>query len=269
MSHEVKDSTTDSGRVTTRRDGRILVITIDRPAKYNGFTPEMALQLAEAYTELERDPELWVGVLCAEGKHFTAGLDLPRWAELMKSGRTLTPPELIDPFDVGGRRRSKPLVSAVKGICFTAGIELMLAGDIVVASDDCRFSQLEVKRGIYPTGGATVRMPQRAGAGNALLYLLTGDEFDAPTALRLGFVQKVVRAGREFDEAMAIAGRIAAVAPLAVRETLRSVRLGIERGPDASIAEFVERQAILAASEDAAEGVRSFVERRPPNFSGQ
>lgn len=269
MSNEVKDGAADNGRVTTRREGRILVITIDRPAKYNGFTPEMALQLAEGYTELERDPELWVGVLGAEGKHFTAGLDLPRWADLMKSGRTLTPPDLIDPFDVGGPRRSKPIVSAVKGICFTAGIELMLAGDIVVAADDCRFSQLEVKRGIYPTGGATVRMPQRAGAGNALLYLLTGDEFDAATALRLGFVQKVVPAGQELEEAMAIAGRIAAVAPLAVRETLRSVRLGIERGPDASIAEFVERQALLAASEDAAEGVRSFVERRPPRFTGR
>lgn len=259
----------ETGRVTTRREGRILVITIDRPAKYNGFTPEMAVDLAQGYTELEHDPELRVGVVCAEGRHFTAGLDLPRWADIMKTGRTLTPPDFIDPFDVGGPRRGKPIVTAVKGICFTAGIELMLAGDIVVAADDCRFAQLEVKRGIYPTGGATVRMPQRAGVGNAMLYLLTGDEFDAQTALRLGFVQKVVPVGQEFDEAMAIAGRIAAVAPLAVRETIRSVRLAVEQGPDASIAEFVERQALLAASEDAAEGVRSFVERRPANFTGR
>lgn len=261
----------DTGRVTTERHGHILVITIDRPEKYNGFTPEMSVQLAQAYTALEDDDDLRVGVLCAAGRHFTAGLDLPRWADIMKAGKPLTPPELVDPFDLkpGRRRRSKPIVSAVKGICFTAGIELMLAGDIVVAADDCRFSQLEVKRGIYPTGGATVRMPDRAGIGNAMLYLLTGDEFDSATALRLGFVQKVVPAGSELDEAMAIAGRIAAVAPLAVRETIRSVRLAVEKGPAAAIAEFDERQAILAASEDAAEGVRSFVERRPAKFTGR
>lgn len=267
----MSQSPDDTGRVTAEAHGHILVITLDRPQKYNGFTPEMSLQLAQAYTQLEDNPELRVGVVRAAGKHFTAGLDLPRWAGIMKAGKPLAPPELVDPFDLKPerRRRSKPVVTAVKGICFTAGIELMLAGDIVVAADDCRFSQLEVKRGIFATGGATVRMPDRAGVGNAMLYLLTGDEFDAATAFRLGFVQKVVPAGTEFDEAMAIAERIAAVAPLAVQETLRSVRLGVEKGPAAAIAEFDSRQAILAATDDAAEGVRSFVERRSPQFSGR
>ncbi len=198
----------DPGRVTTRRDGRILVITIDRPAKYNGFTPEMGLQLAAAYTELEQDEQLWAGVVCAQGPHFTAGLDLPRWAPIMKAGGSLFPQSQIDPFEVGGLRRSKPMLVAVKGICFTLGIELMLAADIVVAADDCRFSQLEVKRGIMPTGGATVRITERAGIGNAMLLMLTGDEFGAADALRMGMVQKVVAAGHEFDEAMAIARRM-------------------------------------------------------------
>jgi enoyl-CoA hydratase len=104
----------------------------------------------------------------------------------------------VEPHDLGTpgyRRRSKPMVVAVQGITFTVGIELMLAADIVVAADDCRFSQLEVKRGIMATGGATLRMAERAGLGNALLHLLTGDEFGSAEALRLNFVQKVVPAG--------------------------------------------------------------------------
>jgi enoyl-CoA hydratase/carnithine racemase len=111
-------------------------------------------------------------------------------------------------------------------------------------------------------------MTERAGYGNAMLYLLTGDEFDAATALRLGFVQKVVPAGQEEAEAIAIAGRIAANAPLAVRETIRNVRKRIEEGPLAARAEFGKVQSGLASSADAAEGVASFVERRPARFTG-
>ena len=259
----------DTGRITTERQGRILVMTFDRPAKYNGFTPEMGDQLVDAFTLLEHDPELWIGVVRAEGKHFTAGLDLPRWAPRMASGEPMWPLDRIDPFGLREPRRTKPLLMAVKGITYTLGIELMLAADVVVAADDCRFSQLEVKRGILATGGATIRMAERAGMGNALLYLLTGDEFDAATALRLGFVQKVVPAGSEFDEAMAIARRIEAVAPLATREVIRSVRLADEAGPDAAVAQFETRQKFLAGSDDFTEGVQSFVERRPARFQGR
>jgi len=256
------------GKVDTEVDGHLLLITIDRAAKYNGFTPQMARQLAEAYEQLESDPALRVGVVRAAGKHFTAGLDLPRFAENMKAGRSSWPEELVNPMDLTDRRRSKPVVFAVKGICYTLGIELMLAAEVVVAADDCRFSQLEVNRGIMATGGATLRMTERAGYGNAMLYLLTGDEFDAATALRLGFVQKVVPAGQEEAEAIAIAGRIAANAPLAVRETIRNVRKRIEEGPLAARAEFGKVQSGLASSADAAEGVASFVERRPARFTG-
>ncbi len=262
-------SQTDTGRIVTERQGHILIITFDRPAKYNGFTPEMGEQLARAYTLLETDPDLWIGVVRAEGRHFTAGLDLPRWAPSMASGQPMWPTDLIDPFDLREPRRTKPVLVAVKGITFTLGIELMLAADIVVAADDCRFSQLEVKRGLLATGGATLRMAERAGKGNALLLLLTGDEFDAPTALRLGFVQKVVPAGTEFDEVMAIARRIEAVAPLAVREVIRSVRLADESGPLAAAAEFQSRQKFLSGTDDFREGVQSFVERRPAAFQGR
>jgi enoyl-CoA hydratase/carnithine racemase len=121
------------------------------------------------------------------------------------------------------------LVSAVQGICFTLGIELMLASYIVVAASDCRFAQIEVKRGIMPSAGATIRMTERAGLSNALRYLLTGDEFNAETALRLGFVQEVVAPGIERQRAMEIATLISQQAPLAVSATLANARKAAER----------------------------------------
>jgi enoyl-CoA hydratase len=265
--------TNTNDHILTSRDGHILTITINRPAKLNGFTPDMAAQLARAYTLLEDDADLRVGVVCANGPHFTAGLDLPQWADAMKEGRRMWPADCLDPFDLqrapGTRRRAKPVVFAVQGICYTLGIELMLAADMVVAADNCRFSQLEVKRGIMATGGATLRMAERAGIGNALWCLLVADEFDAATALRYQFVQQVVPAGQERATAMALATKIAAVAPLAAIATRQNVLLASEQGPNAAIAQFRDTQMRLAASDDAKEGVQSFIEKRAARFAGR
>ena len=263
--------TPPEGRITTEARGAVLLIGIDRPAKRNGFTPAMMRALAEAYTRLDDEPALRVGVLHAHGDQFTAGLDLPTFAPLMQRGEYAVPFGLVDPLnlgDAGWRRRTKPLVVAVKGITYTLGIELMLAADIVIAADDCRFSQLEVKRGIMATGGATLRMAERAGLGNALLHLLTGDEFDSAEALRLHFVQRVVPAGQELDEALRIAAQIAEQAPLAVVATRLNALKAVEQGPLAAMAEFDATQKGLANSEDAKEGVASFREKRPPVFWG-
>jgi enoyl-CoA hydratase len=260
------------GTITTGRRGPLLLIGINRPAKYNGFTPRMFRELGEAYTLLDDDADLRVGVLHAFGSHFTAGLDLPTIAPLMQRGEKAIPPGLVEPTDLGTpgyRRRTKPVVAAVKGITYTLGIELMLAADIVIAADDCRFSQLEVKRGIMATGGATLRMAERAGLGNAMLHLLTGDEFGSAEALRLNFVQRVVPVGQELDEALRIAGAIADQAPLAVAATRLNALKAIEQGPMAAMEEFIEVQRRLSNSEDAAEGVRSFVEKRPARFHGR
>lgn len=255
-------------------DRHLLLIGINRPAKRNGWTPEMFSQLADAYTRLDADPDLRVGVLHAYGEHFTAGLDLPRITDFMKRGEPLIPRDrgLVEPHDMGlpgYKRRTKPLLAAVKGICFTVGIELMLAADVVVAADDCRFSQLEVARCIMPTGGATLRMAERAGMGNAMLHLLTGDEFGSEEAYRLNFVQKVVPAVSVLDEALVIARRIAAQAPKAVIATRLNVLKAIEDGPLEAIKEFVSVQQMLARSADAAEGVKAFLERRPAVFTGE
>jgi enoyl-CoA hydratase len=260
------------GEITTEVRGPLLLIGINRPAKYNGFTPRMFRELGQAYTLLDDEPDLRVGVLHAHGAHFTAGLDLPTIAPLMQRGEKAVPPGLVDPTDLGlpdYRRRTKPMVVAVKGITYTLGIELMLAADIVVAADDCRFSQLEVKRGIMATGGATLRMAERAGLGNALLHLLTGDEFGSTEALRLNFVQRVVPAGSELEEALRIAAAIAEQAPLAVVQTRLNALKAVEQGPGAAMADFVAVQQVLASSQDAAEGVRSFVEKRHARFTGR
>ncbi len=260
------------GRVTTEVHGQVLLITIDRPAKYNGFTPEMLTQLAAAYTMLEGEQALWCGVLQAEGRHFTAGLELSAF-DITKPliGVGSANAGLVDPLDLQleGPRRTKPLVVAVHGICFTIGIELMLAADVVVAEQGTRFAQLEVQRGLMAYGGASIRMVERAGWGNAMRYLLTGDEFDAETALRLGFVQEVVEAGEARARALALAERIAAQAPLAVVASRRSAQLAVERGPAAAVAAFPEQLARLSASEDFAEGVLSFRERRAGRYQGR
>jgi len=260
------------GHIHTERRGALLLIGINRPAKYNGFTPRMFRELGDAYTLLDDDPELRVGVLHAFGKHFTAGLDLPTIAPLMQRGEKAYTPDSVEPADLGTpgyRRRTKPMVAAVKGITYTLGIELMLAADIVIAADDCRFSQLEVKRGIMATGGATLRMAERAGLGNAMLHLLTGDEFGAHEALRLNFVQKVVPGGEELAEAVRIAEVIAAQAPMAVVATRLNALKCVEQGPLAAMNDFIPVQTRLANSDDAAEGVRSFVDRRPARFTGR
>ena len=260
------------GQIDCTVHGAVLQICINRPAKRNGFTPKMYRELGEAYTRLDDDTSLRVGVLCAAGDHFTAGLDLPTIAPLMKRGEKAVPLGLVDPLNLGMdgyRRRTKPMVVAVQGITYTLGIELMLAADIVVAADDCRFSQLEVQRGIMATGGATLRMAERAGMGNALLHLLTADVFDSAEALRLNFVQKVVPASQLLAEAMRIAGQIAAQAPLAVVATRQNVLKAVEHGPLVAMQDFIGVQRTLSNSDDAAEGVRSFVEKRPARFSGQ
>mgnify|MGYP001824262819 CR=1 FL=1 len=258
------------GGITVEQRGHLWLIGIDRPEKRNGLTPKMWDELREAYTRLDEDEELRVGILFGHGEHFTAGLDLPKWHDRMKeSGGATRGSSRVDPVGLQGRWCSKPVVVAVRGITFTAGIEYMLGADIVVAADDCRFSQLEPKRGIMATGGATIRFVERGGWGNAMYHLLVVDEFGAQEALRCGLVQEVVPAGSELDRALELADKICALAPLAIRATKASARLYSLQGQGAAVAEFQAVQRELANSEDAAEGVASFSERREPVFKGR
>ncbi len=254
----------EGGRITTEVKGHIFLVGIDRPKKFNAFTPQMLLELAQAFTKYDQDESLWCALLFAEGKHFTAGLQL----DTFDITQDLSPSDLVDSFGLRKPVRTKPLVTAVQGVCFTAGIELMLASDVVVAADNCRFAQLEVKRALMAFGGATMRMVERAGWGNAMRYLLTGDEFDADEAYRIGFVQEVVAKGEQLPRALELAERIAAQAPLAVQATLQSSRIYYDQGHDAAVAAFLPQLKKLFASEDFIEGVQSFLERRDGRYRG-
>lgn len=151
------------GIIHSLANGPLLEIVIDRPAKLNGFTPKMLREYAYAVTAYEAGAEFRCALVRANGPHFTAGLDLPKVSECLQRGEEVYPKDALDMWDLRPPFRKKPLVVAVQGICFTVGVELMLSADIVVAAHNCRFGQMEVKRGIMARGGATIRMIERAG----------------------------------------------------------------------------------------------------------
>lgn len=261
---------TQESKISVERRGHVLLIGLNRPAKRNAFDVQMLRELADAYTLLEKTDDLRCGVLFAHGEMFTAGLDLANVApEVSKSNGVLKfGADSIDPLNLYSDR-TKPIVVAVRGKCLTIGIELILAADICVAAENAAFAQIEIKRGIFPFGGATLRFPEQSGWGNAMRWLLTGDEFGADEALRIGLVQEIVESGKELDKAFEIAETIARQAPLGVYATLKSARKVQKEGFEAAKNELQPQILELFDSEDAKEGVQSFLERRDGNFTGK
>jgi enoyl-CoA hydratase len=255
--------------VLVSRRGHVLHIQLNRPEKRNAATVEMLKELATAFGELERDPQLRVGVVSAVGDHFTGGLDLADVGQhLGAQGLQYVPEDGIDPWGVQTRPVSKPVVVAVNGTCFTLGIELILAADIAVAADDTSFAQLEVSRGILPFGGATLRFADRCGWGNAMRWMLTGERFDAAEAHRIGLVQEVVPAGSHVDRALEIATTVAKQAPLAVQATLANACLARASGHDAAAAALQPELMRLLATNDAARGMQAFLSRTDAEYEG-
>lgn len=260
-----------SDLVTVELVDHVLRIGVNRADKRNAHNLTVIAALGDAFDRLADDDQARVGVLWAHGEHFSAGLDLaevgPYVAE--HGPQALAGEGTHDPYGVWGPRVPKPVVMAVQGIAFTLSIELALAADIVVAADDVRFRQLEIGRGIIPFGGATIRAQEQLGWGNAMRFLLTAEEFGADEALRIGLVQEVVAPGQQAERAFELAATIAKQAPLGVRGTLENALVARHRGHDAAREHLAELLPTILGSDDAAEGVRSFVERREAEFTGR
>ena len=255
--------------VTVERRGHVLMMGLNRPAKRNAFNLAMLDQLASAYYELETDEDLRCGVLFGHGDHFTGGLDLAEVGPVIRDGGLDLAPERRDPWRKDGTWTT-PVVAAVQGWVMTLAIELLLAADIRVAASDSRFAQLEIRRGIYAFGGATIRLPRDAGWGNAMRWLLTGEEYDAAEAYRIGLVQEVVEPGRQLDRALELAESIATKsAPLGVKTTLASAHRARREGEAAAFGRLEPDMAELFETEDGREGLVSFIERREARFVGR
>jgi len=259
----------ETSTITTETRGQVLLIGLNRPAKLNAFTAEMLAALGDAYTRYEDDAALRCAVVFAHGKDFTAGLDLANVAPRVAAGQPLWPATGVDPWGIEGRARTKPVVVAMQGRVYTLGVELALASDVRLCSDDATFAQLEIARGIFPFGGATFRAPAQLGWGNAMRFLLTAEPFGAAEALRIGLVQEAPAREWLLERAVAIGEKIAAQAPLGVRATLESARLAQREGDAAAARALRGEIQKLMATDDAREGLQSFLERRAGSFSGR
>lgn len=253
------------------QEGHVLLIELNRPEKKNAADMAMLQELSLAYGELDRNHDLRAGVVVAAGDAFTAGLDLADIAPRIVDGQLdLVAEGGCDPWRMGhGPACRKPVVVGIHGLCLTLGIELALAADVVIASDDARFGQIEVARGILPFGGATLRLPKRIGWGAAMKWMLGAGMNDAAEAYRLGLVQEVLPAHDVRARAIDIASKIAKQAPLAVQATLENARLAEEHGSAAAIGALPATLNTLIHTEDARAAVAAYLSGEKPDFTGR
>ena len=245
--------------VEFERDGHVALITLNRPEARNAVNGEVATGIEQALDDYEADDSLWVAILSGRGTVFCAGADLKEIAagnvEKLRTER-------------GGfaglvqRSRTKPLIAAVNGAAVAGGLELVLACDLAIAAETAVFGLPEVKRSLVAAAGGVFRLPRAIGKSMAMEMILTGDTIDATRAVALGLINRAVDGESLLDEALALAGRIAAAAPLAV-QTSRNVAERAFLDDDDTLwqASFDASRAIMQ-TEDFAEGPRAFIEKR-------
>jgi enoyl-CoA hydratase len=254
-------------------EGAVAIVTIDRPAARNALNGSMLVALADIWAEINRDEAIRCAILTGAGGEFSSGADLKD--------------AIVDPGDEDYDRRvqsdpdvrwrgllrhytvDKPLITAIEGHAMAGGMELVLASDIRVASASAIFGLPEVRRGLYPAAGGSVRLPRQIPRSVAMDIMLTGRAMDANEAWRLGLVARLVGVGQALDEARGIAKAICANAPLAVRAIKRAVRETEAMSEADALARELEIAKPVLMSEDSREGMRAFAEKRPAQFSGR
>ena len=249
--------------VTARHEqrGRILVITIDRPEKRNAINNDVTVAIDQALNELDDNPDLWAGVITGTPTMFSAGTDM--------STRDGKATERGGEYGLIRRNRVKPLIAAVEGNALGGGFEVALACDLIVASTTARFALPEVQRGVIATSGALFRAMRALPINVAREMLIAGTSLDAHRAYQLGLVCQVTEPEMACQEAVAIAERICVASPHSVQQTLRAINAQLAdddaRGWEAT---RVAVEAILQ-SEDMAEGLAAFFDKRPPQWKGR
>jgi len=261
-----------------KKDG-VAVVTMNRPEARNALNGEMLCRLADAWQDIVDDPQVLCAILTGAGEQaFCAGADLGKLIPMMQGIRptenefderikadfSIIYKGLLRNFEV-----AKPIIAAVKGYCVAGGSEILQTTDIRVAADDARFAIAEVKRGLFPMGGSTVRLVRQIPWALAMEILLTGEQFSAQEALRIGFVNKVVPADEVMKEAMRYARIICENGPLAVQAVKRSVLAASGLPLEKALDKEQEIGVAVSGSEDAIEGPRAFKEKRKPVFKGR
>lgn len=260
------------------KQGAVAVITLNRPARRNAMSPEVVCRLADAFDALAADPALRVAVLTGAGdRAFCSGGDLELTLPLLSGARKpqddwdrrlLSGPETLARSTLKDGVE-KPVIAALNGACLAGGFELMLGADIRLAVRHATFGLPEPQRGLIPFAGALVRLPREVPQALAMEWLLTGDSFDAETALSAGLINRILPAADLMPAALAMAERIAANGPLAIAEIKKTVRFASGRPLTEGYAQEARSMAAVMASGDAREGPAAFMERRPPRYRGR
>ncbi len=246
--------------VARRRDGHVLVIAMQRGAKRNAIDRAMADALDAALNELDDDRELWAGVLTGTAEVFSAGSDLRALGDYVT--------ERGGEYGIIRRQRRKPLIAAVEGPALGGGLEIALACDLVVASDNARFGLPEVSIGVVPTCAGLFRAPRALPLNVARQLILTGRPIDARRAYEVGLVNVLTESGDALAGAMRLAQEICANAPVSVQACLAAVNTIVAADDELGWQHTDEALQAASHSADAREGVAAFLEKRPPVWTG-
>jgi len=260
----------DYHHIIYNKNGGISRIKINRPEKRNALNRETRLEMAHALNDARTDPEIRVLVLSGEGeKSFVAGSDLTElsaFSPLQLEGFLST---LGQSLYTQFAELEKPSIAMIQGLCLGGGLELAMACDMRIASDDSKFGQPEILLGIIPGGGGTQRLARLVGVGAAMELIFTGTVIDADEAFRIGLVNKICPPGELEAVTMKIAAQISRQSPLALKWAKKSITMGQEVGLTAGLAYEAMAECLLFTSRDRTEGMQAFLEKRKPSFKGE